>query len=74
MGPASANLVKKTTLPSGSSARAVPIGQGMLRQRYIARRKLIFIFEESPYSASTKLGFLISDDAILYKFKITNFL
>src|SRR5699024_7237399 len=27
---------------------AIPAGQGRLRQRYIARRKLIYIFEESP--------------------------
>src|SRR5699024_6351582 len=29
---------------------AIPAGQGRLRQRYIARRKLIYIFEESPPS------------------------
>src|SRR5690625_6890833 len=29
---------------------AIPVGQGRLRQRYIARRKLIYIFEESPPS------------------------
>src|SRR5699024_5962973 len=29
---------------------AIPAGQGRLRQRYIARRKLICIFEESPPS------------------------
>src|SRR5690625_474604 len=29
---------------------AIPAGQGKLRQRYIARRKLVCIFEESPPS------------------------
>ncbi len=60
MGTASANLVKKSPLPSGSSARAVPIGQGTLRQRYIARRKWLCIFEESPYSAYAWISSLIS--------------
>src|SRR5690625_702756 len=31
-------------------AHAIPAGQGKLRQRYIARRKLVCIFEESPPS------------------------
>src|SRR5699024_212848 len=35
---------------------AVPIGQGKLRQHYIARRKSVCIFEESSYSAYAILG------------------
>ena len=45
----------------GLRTRAVPAGQGMLRQRYIARRKSVFIFEESPYSACACSSFLNED-------------
>src|SRR5699024_4039494 len=49
---------------------AIPAGQGRLRQRYIARRKLICIFEESPPSVpingvvlrTTKDGISYSSD------------
>jgi len=33
---------------AGSQRHRFPVGQGELRQRYIARRKLSFIFKESP--------------------------
>src|SRR5699024_434917 len=34
----------------GLKAHAIPVGQGELRQHYIARRKSVCIFEESPPS------------------------
>lgn len=33
---------------AGSQRHRFPVGQGRLRQRYIARRKSPFIFKESP--------------------------
>jgi hypothetical protein len=38
-----------------SETLAFPAGQGKLRQQYIARRKLIFIFEESVTFCSGQL-------------------
>ncbi|RKQ37957.1 hypothetical protein D8M06_03940 [Oceanobacillus halophilus] len=52
----------------GLQTRAFPAGQGRLRLHYIARRKLVFIFEESPYSASIILHALD-----IFKAKLHNF-
>ena len=38
----------RETHSAGSQRHRFPVGQGRLRQRYIARRKLSFIFKESP--------------------------
>src|SRR5690625_2717166 len=45
----------------GLKAHAIPAGQGRLRQRYIARRKLVCIFEESPPSVPINEGSVLHD-------------
>src|SRR5699024_6698463 len=40
---------------------AIPAGQGRIRQRYTARRKLFFIFEESPPSVPINVGSVLDD-------------
>src|SRR5699024_11404690 len=51
---------------------AVPIGQGKLRQYYIARRKSVCIFEKSSYSAYASIDRLISVGRIQRLLENTN--
>src|SRR5690625_4286864 len=44
---------------------AIPAGQGRLRQRYIARRKSVCIFEESPPSVPIN-GVVLGEGKVVY--------